>query len=86
MRVGAGASFPHAETTINGGVVHHYEYGGPGAQAAAGLHIRVLRRVAAITEYKFTWTRPTIDIVGGTAWTHVVTHHVIAGFSIGLTR
>jgi hypothetical protein len=86
MRLGAGASFPHAETTVNGGVIHHYEFGGPGAQAAAGLHIRVLPRVAAIVEYKFTWTRPKIDIVGGEAWTTLISHHAIAGFSLGLTR
>jgi hypothetical protein len=86
LRVGAGASFPHAETTINGGVVHHYELGGPGAQAAAGLRFRVLPRIAAITEYKLTWTRPRIDIVGGEAWTTLVSNHVIAGFSLDLTH
>ena len=50
LRLGAGASFPHGETTVNGGVVHHYEYGGPGAQAAAGLHVRVAPRVSAVAE------------------------------------
>jgi hypothetical protein len=86
LRLGAGASFPHAEATVNGGVIHQYEFGGPGAQAAAGVRLRVLPRLAAITDYKFTWTRPKIDIVGGDAWTTLVSHHVIVGFSIGLTR
>jgi len=86
LRAGAGASFPHAESTVNGGVVHQYEYGGPGAQVAGGLHIRVLPRVAAITEYKFTWTRPKIDIAGGTGWTTLLSHHFTVGFSIGLTQ
>jgi hypothetical protein len=85
LRLGAGASVPHAESTVNGAAVHHYEFGGPGAQAAAGVRVRVLPRVAAITEYKFTWTRPKIDIVGGEAWTTLVSHHVIAGFSLQLT-
>jgi hypothetical protein len=86
LRFGAGASFPHAETTINGGVIHHYELGGPGAQAAAGVRVLVFPRLSAITEYKFTWTRPKIDIVGGEAWTTLVSNHVIAGFSLDLTH
>lgn len=86
LRLGAGASFPHAESTVNGGVVHQYEYGGPGAQAAAGVQVRVLPRVSAISEYKFTWTRPKIDIAGGTGWTTLVSHHFTVGFSVGLTR
>jgi hypothetical protein len=86
VRLGAGASFPFAESTVNGESVHQYEYGGPGAQAAVGLHIRTWGRVAAVTEYKLTYTRPRIDIAGGTAWTTLVSHHVVVGISIGLTR
>jgi len=87
LRLGAGASFPHAESTVNGGVVHQYEYGGPGAQAAAGVHVRLLPRIAAISEYKFTWTRPKIDIAeGGAGWTTLLSHHFTVGFSVGLTR
>lgn len=86
LRVGAGASFPHAETTVNGGSVHHYEYGGPGGQAAAALYVRLWPRVAALAEYKFTYTRPRIDIDGGTGWTTLVSHHLVAGVSLDLTH
>jgi hypothetical protein len=87
LRLGAGASLPHGETTVGGRAVHHYEYGGPGAQAAAGVRVAIVPRIAAVAEYKFTYTRPTIDVVdGGTGWTTLLSHHIVWGVSFGLTR
>jgi hypothetical protein len=87
LRAGAGFSLPHAESTVNGAAVHQYEYGGRGAGASAGLRVRVLPRVSAFAEYKFTHTRPTIDIAdGGRGWTTLLSHHLAAGLSLGLTR
>ena len=87
LRAGAGLSLPHGTTTVNAeDAAGGYEYGGPGAQAAAGLHVRVARQVALIAEYKLTWTRPTINIAGGTARTTLVSQHLAAGVSFALTR
>lgn len=87
LRAGAGLSLPHATTTVSGtDAAYGYEYGGPAAQAAAGLHVRLAPRVAIVAEYKFTYTRPTVDIADGTAWTTLLSHHVIAGLSLALTR
>ena len=85
-RAGGGVTFPHAETIVNGGVVHHYEFGGPGAQGAVGFEVRLAGRASAIAEYKLTYARPTIDIVHGTAWTTLVSHHLSVGLTIALTR
>lgn len=87
LRGGVGATFPHAETVINGSGVYHYEYGGPGAHGAAGLRVRIVPRVAVVTEYKFTYARPRIDVAGGgEGWTTLASHHAIVGASFDLTR
>jgi hypothetical protein len=87
FRAGAGFSLPHAESTVNGRAVHQYEYGGRGAGVGAGLRVRLLPRISALAEYKFTYTRPTIDIAdGGTGWTTLWSHHATVGLSVGLTR
>jgi hypothetical protein len=87
LRAGAGASFPHGETTVLGDSVHDYQYGGPGVQGAAGLRVRIAPRIAAVAEYKLTCTRPKIDIAGGgKGWTTLVSHHLAAGLSIDVTR
>jgi len=86
LRAGAGPTFPHAETTVNGGVVHHYEYAGPAAQGAAGVEIRLPYRASVLAEYKLTYVRPEIDVTGGTSTTSSLSHHITVGFGLALTR
>src|SRR5690349_12779278 len=76
LRAGTGVTVPHAETTVLGGTVHHYEFGGPGAQGAAGLQFRLAYGLAAMAEYKLTFVHPTIDITGGDSTTSAIAHHV----------
>ena len=86
LRAGTGVTFPHAETTVGDGVVHGYEFGGPGVQGAAGLQFRFAYGLAAIAEYKLTYVRPTIDIAGGDSTTSAVAHHLMVGVTIPLSR
>ncbi len=78
-RLGVGGSIPHVESDILGDSDQHYQAGGLAAQAAGGLEFRIWRGLYAVTEYKYTRTRQNVDIVGGTAETHVNSHHGIAG-------
>jgi hypothetical protein len=51
-----------------------------------GFDVRLAPRLSAIAEYKLTYARPTIDIVHGTAWTTLVSHHLSVGVTIALTK
>jgi hypothetical protein len=88
VRTGAGPSFPHAESTVLGKVRHAYEYGGFGAQGAAGIEIKLPYRFFILSEYKLTYARPTISLAqpGATGWIHAVTHHVVVGAGFALTN
>jgi hypothetical protein len=85
-RAGAGPTLPHAETTVMGQAREQYEYGGLGAHGAAGLDIRLHRRLSGVIEYKVTAAKPTIDIVNGTGRTAAVSHQVALGLVFGLWR
>ena len=86
LRGGTGPMIPHAETTVLGKIKHDYDYAGFGAQAAAGLQIQLPYRLSIVTEYKFTYARPKIDLDEGTGWMPAATHHVVVGMSVGLTK
>jgi opacity protein-like surface antigen len=83
-RLGAGASVPHAESTINGRHVEGYEWGELSVQAAGGLEVSVARRVSVLAEYKLTHSRQDVGIADGSAQTALTTHHVVAGLSVRL--
>jgi hypothetical protein len=85
-RAGAGPTIPHAETTINDQPRDHYEYGGLGAQASAGVDIRTWRILSTTAEYKFTIARPQIDVADGTGVTTSATHQLAVGLAFNLTR
>ena len=85
-RTGAGPTLPHAETTVGGERLEQYELAGLGLHAAAGLDVRLHRRVSALVEYKCTYARPALTIAGGTARSTALTHQVAAGLAIGLSR
>lgn len=86
FRIGAGPTLPHAESTVSGRSQEQYEVAGLGGHAAAGATIGVWRTLAALVEYKLTYARPEITIAGGTGRTSTLTHHLAAGFSLGLGR
>ena len=85
-RAGAGPTVPHTETTVLGGAVDKYEFGGLGVHAAAGIDVTLAGRLSFTAEYKLTAARPEISIAGGTGRTTAVTHHVAAGLAFGFAR
>jgi opacity protein-like surface antigen len=85
-RLGAGASIPHAESTIGGSHVEGYEWGAFSLQAAGGVEARVTTRLFVMTEYKLTRTVQDVIVSGGTARTPLTTHHIVAGIGLRLGR
>jgi len=81
-RVGAGASIPHPESAIGGSYAEGYEWGAFSAQAAAGLEVRLLRRVSVLAEYKLSRTVQHVTVPQGTARTPLTTQHVVAGLAL----
>lgn len=79
VRVGAGPTLPHAESTVEGLALEQYEAGGLSAQAAGGLEVTLWRRLTALGEYKFTWATPRIDVARGHATLPARSHHLAAG-------
>jgi opacity protein-like surface antigen len=78
-RFGAGASVPHAESTIGGASLEQYEWGSMSVQAAAGAELRMTPRLSVSGEYKFTHTSQHVSVANGTAQTSLQTHHIVAG-------
>lgn len=56
-RAGAGPTTPHTESTIEGVSQEQYEFGRVGFQAAGGAEVRLVGKLYALGEYKFTRTR-----------------------------
>lgn len=79
LRVGAGPTFPHAESTISGVRREQYEYGGVGAQVAGGIELHVMQALHVLGEYKFTGTTARISVDGGEAVIPARSHHVVGG-------
>ena len=78
-RVGMGASVPHAESTIAGANMEHYEWGAFSVQGAAGVELRLGRRVSLAGEYKLTRTVQDVSVVHGSVSTPLTTHHLVTG-------
>jgi lipid A oxidase len=81
-RFGLGPSIPHPETEVDGVFQEQYEVGWPAVQAAAGVEIRLWRRLYWLAEYKFTRSRENVRIPGGTAETLLRSHHGVSGIGI----
>jgi len=81
VRVGAGPTIPHAESTVEHVNRDQYESGGLGAQLAGGVEATVWRRLLVLGEYKFTWASPEIDVAGGQATIPARSHHVVGGLA-----
>ena len=82
IRIGAGPTVPHAESTINGVSRQQYEYGGIGAQVGAGVEVAVWRGVHVLGEYKFTGTTARISVDDGEAVIPARSHHGVAGVAV----
>jgi hypothetical protein len=85
-RVGAGASLPHPESTVDGLSLERYEWGAFSAQAAAGVERRLTTRIYLSGEYKLTYTVQDVSVAAGSARTPLVTHHAVAGLVVHLRR
>lgn len=86
FRGGAGFTVPHPESQILGQSFEQYQFGNLAAQGAGGLEFRIWRGLHVPLEYKFTWTRPEVDVANGVARTELQTHHVIFGLAVHLGR
>jgi opacity protein-like surface antigen len=78
-RAGAGASVPHAESTIGGVSLEQYEWGSFSVQATGGVELRLTNRVYISGEYKLTRTVQHVSVAGGSVRTPLTTHHLVAG-------
>jgi hypothetical protein len=85
-RVGAGASVPHPESTIDGLSHSAYEIGSFSAQAALAAELRLTRHLYATGEYKYTHTDQNVSISGGSAHSRLNTHHVVGGFVVHIRQ
>lgn len=84
IRGGAGPVVPGADVVMPGLNVQGYQFTGLGAQAAAGLDIRLSTWVSVLLEYKFTHTRPQLDLAaGGRGRMTASTHNLAMGLTIG---
>jgi hypothetical protein len=79
LRAGAGPTVPHVETSVGGRTLEAYQFGSPAWQAAAGLELPVWRGVFAAGEAKWTRTRETLDVPGGSLRGVFSTRHLVAG-------
>ena len=80
-RLGAGPTIPHPESRIEGATLQRYEIGSLGVQGAAGAQLRLRGGIYALAEYKFTRTRQSVTVSGGTAGTLLKTHHGVLGLA-----
>jgi lipid A oxidase len=79
LRLGVGATIPHAESTIQNAPDEHYQVGSPAIQLAASVEVRTWDRLYWMGEYKFTRARERVDVNSGTATTLLESHHLVTG-------
>ena len=85
-RLGAGPTYPHAETTIDHRPREQYEFAGVGAHGSAGIDLRLKGALSVMAEYKLTTSRPRISIADGSGQVRAITHQAAVGLAYGLTR
>jgi hypothetical protein len=79
-RMGAGVTIPHPENEILGiSNMQHYQVGSPVIHLGAGLEVRLLRAIYALTEIKYTRINETVDIAQGTGTSLLNSMHAIGG-------
>jgi hypothetical protein len=81
-RVGGGITIPHPENEILGiPNMQHYQIGSPVWQLGADSEIRFWRRLYFDTGFRFTRTRESVDIAGGTGTSLLSSFHLLFGFT-----
>jgi len=83
LRGGAGPVRPGRDIVMPGLNVQGYQFAGVGAQAAAGLEVRLNGWLSALTEYKFTHARPELNLGAGHGRMTADTHNLVFGVAIG---
>jgi len=84
LRAGAGPVRPGRDVVMPGLNVQGYQFAGVGAQAAAGLEVRLSRWLSAMAEYKFTHARPELELGHeGHGRMTADTHNLVFGVTIG---
>ena len=79
VRLGAGPTLPHGESTIGGRHREQYEWGAVAAQAAGGVEMRMTHGLSVLGEYKFSRTREAVAVSEGKAQALLRTHHGVIG-------
>jgi hypothetical protein len=82
LRLGAGTTHPHAESTVEGHADEHYQLGSPAIQLGGGIELRVWHRLYWMGEYKFTRTEEQVHVFGGKVTSLLHSHHVVTGPTI----
>lgn len=82
-RAGAGATLPHAETTIDDVDREQYQFAGPGAKVEFGVAFRLFHALSLSSAYKLSVARPLISIADGTGRMLAVTHQISGGVLFG---
>ncbi len=81
-KLGAGATLPHAESTILNVSEEHYQLGRPALQFAGGAELRVWRKFYWMAEYKLTRNRQRVDVPSGTVEMLLLSHHGVTGLAV----
>lgn len=86
VRAGAGPVRPGRDVVMPDLNVQGYEFAGYGSQAAAGVDVRVVKRLGAMAEYKFSYAKPKISLPpDGHSRMTATTHHFAFGLTIQMT-
>jgi len=85
-RVGAGPTLPHPETTVLTQHLEEYELRGAGADASLGFDCLIVPHFSAFTEYRVTYARPSIAVVGGAGGMSALSQEWNFGLSVGSIR
>jgi len=84
LRGGAGPVRPGRDIVMADLNVQGYQFAGIGAQAAAGLEVRLNGWLAALAEYKFTHARPELNLgAEGHGRMTAASHNVVFGVTVG---
>jgi lipid A oxidase len=79
---GLGVSIPYVEVVSTGGSMFDYQLSGPAVTAIAGVSYKLNDRWSAFGEYKFAYSRNTVDLgSGGT----MKTNNAINALNFGLS-
>lgn len=79
LHLGAGATIPHPESTIQGLTDEHYQAGSPVLQIAGSIELRIHSRLYWVGEYKFTRTHEQVSVNSGNATTLLKSNHLVTG-------